>query len=250
MNTPASTGRIVGVRSAQASLPELNVILAAWRSRNPAMACRRGPAYVDAMGRFAGALVAGAFAVLVAVGDGTAGPSFVIRTSSTLMRVGSYRIEKDPTYAGAVTALGPSSSCRLARNPVLGVDRSHAFASWTALGLTIELRTYGSLPRGKTACTAPRVIRVHTVRVIGERWRTARGLSVGDSVARLRVLYPTAKAVAALPGWYARGSWLVTRPVGGYEGIGGLRPSAPVLVAETVGGRVNAFVIVVGAEGD
>jgi hypothetical protein len=166
------------------------------------------------------------------------------------MRLGGYRIEKDPTYGGAVTALGPSSFCRLVKNRFLGVDRAHALAKWTPLGVTIELRTYGPLPQAKTACTAPDVIRVHTVRATDKRWRTARGLRVGDSVTRLRALYSSAKAVHELPGWYARGYWLVTRSVGGYEGIGGLRPTAPVLVAETVHGRVTAFVLVVGAEGD
>ena len=42
----------------------------------------------------------------------------------------------------------------------------------------------------------------------------------------------------------------MTRWVGGYEGIGGLRPTAPVLVAETWHGRVSGFVLVVDAEGD
>jgi len=166
------------------------------------------------------------------------------------MRLGDFWIDKDPTYAGAIDALGPSSSCRLVKNRFLGVDRSHAFASWTMFGVAIELRTYGSLPQAKSACTAPHLIRVHTVRASDRRWRTSRGLRVGDSVTRLRRLYSSAKAVHELPGWYKRGYWLVTRRVGGYEGIGGLRPTAPVLVAETLHGRVAGFVLVVDAEGD
>lgn len=167
-----------------------------------------------------------------------------------MMRVGDYRVDTDPTYAGAVAALGPSSSCRLVRNRFLGVDRSHAVASWATLGVTIELRTYGHMPRAKTACTGPRLIYVHTVRAVGKRWRSSRGLRVGDPVARLRLLYPRAKAVHRLPDWYARGYTLVSRNVGGYEGIGGLRPTAPVLVAETAQGRVSGFVLVAAAEGD
>jgi len=166
------------------------------------------------------------------------------------MRLGDYWIDKDPTYAGAVAALGPSASCRLVKNRFLGVDPSHALATWATVGVVIELRTYGRLPPAKSACTAPRFVRVHTVRATDERWRTARGLRVGDSVVRLRRLYYSAKAVRALPGWYARGYALVTRWVGGYEGIGGLRPTAPVLVAETSNGRVSGFVLVVNAEGD
>jgi len=178
------------------------------------------------------------------------GPSFVIRASSTLMRLGHYSIDGHPTYAGAAAALGHSDSCRLVKNRFVGLDRSHAVASWAALGVVIELRTYGSLPPAKTGCTAPNLIRVHTVKATDRRWRTSRGLRVGDSVSRLRQLSPSAKAAHELAGWYSPGYWLVTRHVGGYEGIGGLHPTAPVLVAETVDGRVTGFVFVVDAEGD
>jgi hypothetical protein len=73
-------------------------------------------------------------ALLGHLGDAAAGRSFVIRASSTLMRLGDFWIEKDPTYAGAVAALGPSSSCRLVKTRFLGVDRSHAFAGWATFG--------------------------------------------------------------------------------------------------------------------
>jgi hypothetical protein len=161
------------------------------------------------------------------------------------MRIGDYQIDGNSTYAGAVAAFGASSSCRLMKR-----DPSHALAAWRALGVVIELRTYGSLPRGKTGCTASRLIHVHTVRATDHRWHTSRGLAVGDAVQRLRHLYPSAKSARSLPGWYEQGYWLVTRRVGGYEGIGGLKPLAPVLMAETRHGRVSALVLVVGAEGD
>jgi hypothetical protein len=57
---------------------------------------------------------------------------------------------------------------------------------------------------------------------------------------------PTKPASAA----DAQGYMLVSRKVGGYEGIGGLGPTAPVLVAETTHGRVSGLVLVVDAEGD
>jgi hypothetical protein len=161
------------------------------------------------------------------------------------MRIGDYQIDKNSTYAGAVAAFGVSSSCRLVQR-----DPSHALAAWRALGVVIELRTYGSLPRGKAGCTASRMIHVHTIRATDDRWHTSRGLAVGDGVQRLRHLYPSAKLARSLPGWYEQGYWLVTRRVGGYEGIGGLKPFAPVLMAETRHGRVSALVLVVGAEGD
>ena len=37
-----------------------------------------------------------------------------------LMRLGQYSIDRNPTYAGAATALGPTDSCRLVKNRFLG----------------------------------------------------------------------------------------------------------------------------------
>jgi hypothetical protein len=190
------------------------------------------------------ALIAAAGLVLTASGSAGTG-RFVISASPPSIRLGVYRVDRQPTYAGAIAALGRSSSCQL-----LGGDASHARASWRALGLVIELRTYGGLPTGKTACSAPRLIKIHTLRMTGRRWSTSRGLHTGDTVGQLRTEYPFAKPATRLAGWYTNGYWLVTRRVGGYEGIGGFRPFAPDLVAETHGGRITAFVLVIGGEGD
>jgi hypothetical protein len=159
--------------------------------------------------------------------------------------LGGYRVDCQPTYAGAIAALGRSSSCRL-----VGGDPSHARASWRTLGLIIELRTYGGPAANQNGCIAPRQMKIHTLRVAGRRWSTSRGLHLGDTVGQLRARYHSAKPASPLTGWYARGYWLVTRRVGGYEGIGGFRPFAPLLVAETRDGRITAFVLVIGAEGD
>jgi hypothetical protein len=187
-----------------------------------------------------------AAAALAAAASGAAGPgSFVISASPPSLRLGAYQVDRNPAFAGARSALAHPSACRL-----VGGDPSHARAVWSALGVVIELRTYGALPAGATGCTAAGRIWVHTVRAAGRRWTTSRGLHIGDSVDELRQRYPSAKPAHALPGWYAGGYWLVTRHVGGYEGIGGFKPSAPVLVAEMRDGRVTAFVLVVDGEGD
>ena len=174
----------------------------------------------------------------------------MIRASASLMRLGSFHIVAAATYASALESLGPSSSCRLAKNGVLAPSADHAVAYWKALSVRIELRTYGAMPGGKNGCTSPSSIHVSTVRVTGGEWHTTRGLRVGDTVAKLTLRYPAAKRANDLPGWYHHGYWLVTRPVGGYEGIGGLRRTVPVLVAETSKGRVFAFVFVVDGEGE
>jgi hypothetical protein len=190
------------------------------------------------------AFIAAAALVLTALGSAAVAP-LVISVSPPSIRLGGYRVDRQPTYAGAIAALGRSSSCKR-----VGGDASHARASWSALGLVIELRTYGGLPAGKTACTALRQMKIHTLRVTSRRWTTSRGLHVGDSIGQLRTRYSAAKPVNPLVGWYSRGYWLVTRRVGGYEGVGGFRPIAPVLVAETHDGLVTAFVLVIGGEGD
>ncbi len=67
-------------------------------------------------------------------------------------------------------------------------------------------------------------------------WRTAVGLRVGDSVARLRRLYPRATLHPSSPPW--TGYWLVTRrtcaEVGGFP--------YPGLLARARAGRVTALV--------
>ena len=170
---------------------------------------------------------------------------FVISVSPPVIRLGGYRLDREPSYAGALAGFGKSSSCALVDG-----DVTHARASWPALGVTVELRTYGSLPPGRTACSTPREMKIHTVRLIDRRWTTVRGLRVGDTVSQLTKRYPSAKQAKPLAGWYTRGYWLATRYVGGYEGIGGFRPYAPVLVAEIRDARIAAFVLVIGAEGD
>lgn len=74
--------------------------------------------------------------------------------------------------------------------------------------------------------------------MIGRAWHTVKGLRVGDSVARLRALYPRAPHVTgtgATDGW-----WLVTRRA--CAEVGGGR--FPGLLARTNGaGRVAAFVV-------
>lgn len=191
------------------------------------------------------AAVVGAVLILTSSATSAAVSRFVISVAPPVIRLGSYRLDREPTYAGALAALGGSSSCAL-----VGGDPSHARATWSALGVVIELRTYGGLPPGKTACKAPGEMKIHTVRVVSRRWVTVRGLRVGDSVTDLKKRYPSAKSANPLVGWYRRGYWLVTRHIGGYEGIGGFRPDAPVFVAETRDGRIMALVLVVGAEGD
>jgi hypothetical protein len=119
------------------------------------------------------------------------------------------------------------------------------------LGIRIELVTFGGLPAGKTGCSAPERIHVSTVRVASAKWHTSFRLRVGDSVTRVKRLYPNARASNGVPGWYRRGYWLVTRRTGCLGACGDkLFVTVPVLVAEIENNLVTSFVFVVGAQGE
>ena len=67
-------------------------------------------------------------------------------------------------------------------------------------------------------------------------WRTAKGLRVGDTAARLRKLYPRARLRTGFAG--DSGYWLVTRQVCAEVGGG----AYPGLLARMRAGRVSALV--------
>ena len=192
------------------------------------------------------ALAVCAAAVLTAVSQARPSTSYLIQASATFQRLGDYWVSRNPSFEGAIEALGEPSSCRL-----VGGSPTVAYASWRSLGVRMHLVTFGGMPTGETGCTAPDEIHVSTIRVTGKRWYTSKMLQVGSSVARLRRLYPKAIANKGVRGWYGRGYWLVTarRPCLGI--CGGVRwETAPVLVAETRAGRVSSIVFVVGAQGE
>jgi hypothetical protein len=99
---------------------------------------------------------------------------------------------------------------------------------WRGLGLQVEFFTFETRPCARGAT----LIATITNRA---KWRTALGLRVGDTVARLRSLYPRARLRGAAPD---RGYWLVTREICAEVGGG----SYPGLLARIRNGRVSALV--------
>jgi hypothetical protein len=100
-------------------------------------------------------------------------------------------------------------------------------ARWPAPALSMSFLRFGGDP-----CAAGVLVRA----VASKRpWRTNRGLSIGDSRARVRALYPN--ATAHRDGW-----WLVARhacaEVGGH--------AFPGLLARMGHRRVAAFVVTAG----
>jgi len=108
---------------------------------------------------------------------------------------------------------------------------------WRDLSVRGVFTTLGDIPAARDECHAPASVQPDTVDVFGPAWRTGRGLRVGDSVSRVRELYPRA-------GRHRDGWWLVLRrkdPLWGTYGE---------LVAGVRSGRIVFFRLVLHAEGD
>src|SRR5262249_26320468 len=91
-----------------------------------------------------------AAAALAVTPSAFAGDSYLLQASPSFQRVGTFWISDNPTYRGAIEALGPATSCHL-------VDSSptNVVAAWRQLGLSIALVTLGGMEAGKSGCTAP-----------------------------------------------------------------------------------------------
>jgi hypothetical protein len=155
--------------------------------------------------------------------------------SKRWIKMGNYDVIAHPTYADALRVLGRSTSCAL-------TDRETADAKWTKLGMELHLETLASIPQGRNACTLPGSVYIATVMITGRKWRTVRGLHIGDSVSRLRRLYPHATFA---PAFGRRAWWLVTD-----IGYVPTRARYPVLLGIATAGRLGAFRVEVGAQGE
>jgi hypothetical protein len=126
-------------------------------------------------------------------------------------------------------------STRVRGSTAQTIDRRIAYsctATWKSVGLTIifwsDARSDPCYGRGQAA----------TIVADGRRWRTDRGLRIGDSTPSLKRVYPHATLHPALFYRQDYGWWLMTRrcPERG-------SPSWASLLARVRGGRVAAFVI-------
>ena len=147
-------------------------------------------------------------------------------------RVGPYRywstLKEGGAYRRAVVSFGaPSSSGRTAPTSNLCTVR------WERIGLDIGFAGAAG------SCVASNLRRGvwYGMRLWGPRWRTSRGLQVGDRVPRIEQLYPRARYISRPP---APGEWwLIT------EKQAELGRKA-LLVAEVGAGRVIAIRVPAG----
>ena len=187
------------------------------------------------VGRATLALAVAGSAVSIAVGADTRPIRIGVETET----IAAWRVDANPTLAAAIAALGAPTSCRKLRN-----FGGFATVDWRQLGLRALFGTYGA--GGARPCKAVRVVRLDNARATGKAWRTGRGLRPGDSVTKLRRLYPQARLHPFVRGVSpARGWWLVVRTsrVPDFHRY-------PALLAEARRGRVTALVVNVQHEGD
>jgi hypothetical protein len=177
-------------------------------------------------------VLAAALAVLLLVAPSAGARSFVLKARGSdsglgvVRAIGDFKPARDPKLGAAIRAYGQPTS-RRGGGEVCRVR-------WAGLGVRITFQNFG----GVDSCE-PAGGRAQKAVVSGGRpWRTAKGLRLGDGVARLRNLHPDARRTP-------RGFRLVEAilPFG--------RPVRyAVLGARIAAGRVSAFTLFIGAAGD
>jgi hypothetical protein len=160
-------------------------------------------------------------------------PLAVRRVISGDWRIAGFRVRANGTLGGAIRAFGAPASKRR-----VFPTREGCRVVWRRLGVRILFYNLG----GNDPCSR-RYGYFNNARIDGTRWRTGRGLTIRQSVERLRDLYPRARYHRGGP--YGSGWWLVVRR--SVIGIGG---SYPGLLARSRDRRVTAFVVNYPAGGD
>lgn len=145
-------------------------------------------------------------------------------------KIGGYAVKADGSLGGAVDEFGRPSSTRRTGGA--------CDLTWSGLGLRIHFYNLGA----RDPCSREGG-RFGTAVITGRRWRTSLGLRIGDSVTRLRRLYPRAR-FHRRPLYWA-GWWLVVR-----TSPYGVTHEHPGLRARVRNGRVVALVVEYAAGGD
>jgi hypothetical protein len=100
-------------------------------------------------------------------------PQFVVHGDAY---IGAFPVRRDGTRVGLVRAFGRPTTLR---HTVTGCR-----ARWPQLGMRVDLYNLGRGDRCKFFRKAV---------LTGRRWQTAKGLRIGDSLARARELFPRAR---------------------------------------------------------
>jgi hypothetical protein len=173
-------------------------------------------------------LIVGLVAVALAGASGTpaAGDFVVVAGPHRVQRIGSYHF-RSAGYAAAARAFGRPSAL-VAAGPTCS-------AHWSRLGLVIAFAATAPEPCSAGALAASGW---HGATISAGPWRTDLGLRLGDSVAKLRRLYPKAQAPAwilvSAQGEVGRTVYLAARVRSGRV-VGLVLPPGYVSVRRTAG---------------
>jgi hypothetical protein len=140
--------------------------------------------------------------------------------------LGDWNLKQDASYHAAVKHLGPPSSID---NPA----STTCTGRWSNLGLEILFTSFG----GGMSC-ADSYAQKAKIRGHRDKWRTQRGLRIGDSAEKLKNRYPNAWKHG--PNWwlaYQRHSMIGTGP-------------HSIVVAKVRGQEVTKFRLWLGGAGD
>jgi hypothetical protein len=152
-----------------------------------------------------------AIVTLVLAATAAAGPNFVIRRDND---IGGFQLSKNGTLAAAVDVYGNPSSRHS--------EGSDCNVAWSSYGIRSQFFVLyiGSDPCSGKACHSQTT-------VTSSKWKTDKGLRIGDSVQRLHKLYSRARKQTG-------GNWaLISQSLGGYP--------LPTLLAHVRAGHVNSF---------
>jgi hypothetical protein len=142
----------------------------------------------------------------------SAAPSFVIRRDND---IGGFVLARNGKISGAIAVYGNPTS-----REQFGYDECTVV--WTELGIQSTFSHSYDNPCALSGCHLGSVI-------TGRQWKTDKGLRVGDSLQRLRKLYPRAKI-------FLGKRWsLISRPFGGTR--------VPTLLATVNAKRITTFTV-------
>lgn len=154
------------------------------------------------------------------------------RVGGHVSSIGEFRPSTDPSIAAARRVFGrPSSRTRTSANS--------CDVRWSTLRLRITFATFGGVEPGQTICSDRGGAKAQAFRVRGPRFRTWKGLRVGNREERVLELHPNAR--------FRRGSWWLKTS----RSLVGEPTDFPVVDATVnAADRIKAIRGFIGAAGD
>jgi hypothetical protein len=185
------------------------------------------------------AAIVAALAALSLAAAGAAAPAAAARPGGTIhtgpngvTALGSWNVSTHPSFPAAVRALGPATAVHAHSHG----NSCTGTGTWSGLGLRILFTSFGGDPYCQGALAQTGTI---SGAAGGRHWQTARGLRVGDSLGKLKRLYPHAVKV--------RGGWAIVYSLHSVIAEGS---RLDIVTAQVKGNRVSTFRLWFGGAGD